>query len=71
LSKIIIPILNIYARDDHLVPRDASIALKSYVNSKDYQSLEFPGGHIGIYVSRKAQNIISQNISVWLEKHNQ
>jgi hypothetical protein len=33
--------------------------------------LEFPGGHIGIYVSRKAQNIISQNISVWLEKHNQ
>jgi polyhydroxyalkanoate synthase len=71
LSKIIIPILNIYARDDLLVPPDASIALKSYVNSKDYQSLEFPGGHIGIYVSRKAQNIISQNISVWLEKHNQ
>ncbi|MAS82924.1 MAG: class III poly(R)-hydroxyalkanoic acid synthase subunit PhaC [Legionellales bacterium] len=70
LSKIIIPTLNIYARDDHLVPPDASIALESYINSQDYQSLEFPGGHIGIYVSRKVQNIISQNVAVWLENRN-
>ena len=63
LGKITIPILNIFARDDHLVPPDASKALEGCVSSKDYHSLEFPGGHIGIYVSGKAQKMIPPSVA--------
>jgi poly[(R)-3-hydroxyalkanoate] polymerase subunit PhaC len=66
LGKITIPILNIYARDDHLVPIDSSKALEGCVSSKDYNSLEFPGGHIGIYVSGKAQKMIPPSVAAWL-----
>ena len=66
LGKVNIPILNIYARDDHLVPSDSSKALEGCVGSKDYESLEFPGGHIGIYVSGKAQKMIPPSVAKWL-----
>lgn len=66
LTKISIPILNIYATHDHLVPIDSSKALEGCVGSKDYNSLEFPGGHIGIYVSGKAQKMIPPSVGKWL-----
>lgn len=68
LGKIKIPVLNIYALQDHLVPPDSSRALEGCVSSKDYQSLEFPGGHIGIYVSGRAQKMIPPSVAKWLAK---
>ena len=68
LGKITVPVLNIYAKDDHLVPPDSSKALEGCVGSKDYESLEFPGGHIGIYVSGKAQKMIPPSVAKWLDK---
>ena len=68
LENITIPILNIYARDDHLVPPDSSKALGGCVSSKDYTELEFPGGHIGIYVSGKAQAMIPPTVGKWLDE---
>jgi polyhydroxyalkanoate synthase len=38
------------------------------VSSKDYTELEFPGGHIGIYVSGKAQKLIPPTVGEWLDK---
>ncbi len=66
LANITAPVLNIYARDDHLVPPDSSRALEGCVGSKDYRALEFPGGHIGIYVSGKAQKMIPPAVAGWL-----
>jgi polyhydroxyalkanoate synthase len=60
------PILNIYARDDHLVPPSASRALNGLTGTDDYSELEFPGGHIGIYVSRGAQQTLPPAIGRWL-----
>jgi poly[(R)-3-hydroxyalkanoate] polymerase subunit PhaC len=68
LGKINIPVLNIYAIHDHLVPPDSSKALEGCVGSKDYQALEFPGGHIGIYVSGKAQKMIPPSVAKWLSE---
>jgi polyhydroxyalkanoate synthase len=68
LEKITIPILNIYAASDHLVPPDSSKALAGCVSSEDYSELEFPGGHIGIYVSSKAQKMIPPSVADWLSK---
>ena len=69
LGRINLPILNIYAEQDHLVPPDASRALKRLVASKDYTEMSFPGGHIGIYVSGTAQKTVTPAIGNWLKKH--
>lgn len=68
LENITVPILNIYARDDHLVPPDASRALAGCIGSDDYTELEFPGGHIGIYVSARAREMLPPAIADWLAK---
>jgi len=66
LGFVDMPILNIYAEQDHLVPPDASRALKQLVGSRDYSELSFRGGHIGIYVSGRAQKEVPRAISDWL-----
>ena len=69
LANLKLPILNIFAEQDHLVPPDASRAMKKLVGSKDYTELSFPGGHIGIYVSSKAQKTVTPAIAKWLDAH--
>lgn len=66
LQRITIPVLNIYARDDHLVPPDSSKALAGCVGTSDYTEMEFPGGHIGVYVSGTAQKMLPPAIAAWL-----
>jgi polyhydroxyalkanoate synthase len=68
LGNVTMPVLNVFAEQDHLVPPDASRAMKKYIGSKDYTELSFPGGHIGIYVSGKAQKLIPPSIGDWLNK---
>lgn len=68
LAKVTMPVLNIYAEQDHLVPPAASIALKDVVGTDDYQVLAFRGGHIGIYVSSRAQREVPTAIHQWLEE---
>ncbi|SDW57376.1 class III poly(R)-hydroxyalkanoic acid synthase subunit PhaC [Thiocapsa roseopersicina] len=69
LKNVTCPVLNIYALQDHLVPPDASRALKGLTGSTDYTELAFPGGHIGIYVSGKAQKEVTPAIGKWLNDH--
>ena len=68
LQQVRVPVLNIFAEQDHLVPPDASRALRGRTASKDYTELSFPGGHIGIYVSGKAQKEVTPAIAAWLEQ---
>ena len=67
LSDIRCPVFNVYARNDHLVPASASRPLADHVASSDYSELEFDGGHIGIYVSRSAQQKVPPAIAGWLK----
>jgi len=60
------PILNIFAEQDHLVPPAASRALEGATGSEDYTQLAFKGGHIGIYVSGRAQREVPPTIHDWL-----
>lgn len=66
LTNLVMPVLNIYASQDHLVPPSASIPLREYVGTDDYSELSFPGGHIGIYVSGRAQKTVPRAIVQWL-----
>ncbi|MEG3639356.1 class III poly(R)-hydroxyalkanoic acid synthase subunit PhaC [Magnetococcus sp. PR-3] len=67
LENITMPVLNIYASFDHLVPPAASKVLKGLVGSEDYTEVPFKGGHIGIYVSGRAQREVPPAIADWLK----
>ena len=66
LGLVEMPVLNIFAEQDHLVPPDASRALRGLVGTQDYSELSFRGGHIGIYVSGRAQTQVPSAIHDWL-----
>ncbi len=66
LQQISMPVLNIYATQDHIVPPDGTLALEKHITATDYTTFAFEGGHIGIYVSARAQREVPQKIAEWL-----
>ncbi len=68
LKNLTMPLLNVFASADHLVPPDATKALNDHVGSKDTTLYEFHGGHIGVFVGGKSQNILTPAISAWLHE---
>jgi polyhydroxyalkanoate synthase len=68
LENVTMPVFNLYATADHLVPPSASRPLEKYVGTKDYTTFEFKGGHIGIYVSGRAQREIPPTVAAWLKE---
>jgi polyhydroxyalkanoate synthase len=69
LKRIRCPVLNVFATRDHLVPPSASRPLAGLTGSADYSEFEFDGGHIGIYVSRRAQELLPGKVAQWLVEH--
>ena len=67
LGSVTMPVLNVYATNDHLVPPNASIPLQDFVGTSDYREIAFKGGHIGIYVSGRSMREIPPAISEWLD----
>ncbi len=66
LKNITMPVLNVYALKDHIIPPPCSTALGQYVGTKDYTELPLPGGHVGVYVSSKSQGIVGDSVFDWL-----
>lgn len=66
LGRITCPVLNIYARNDHLVPPSASIPLGAHVGSTAFDAVAVDVGHIGMYVSGKARALVPNAIVNWL-----
>jgi polyhydroxyalkanoate synthase len=67
LRQIRQPVLNIFGKQDHLVPPSASRPLEHLTGSSDYTALEMSVGHIGMYVSGRAQTELPKKILQWLE----
>jgi polyhydroxyalkanoate synthase len=68
LKNITQPVLNIYGKQDHLVPPSASTPLEQLIGTSDYMALALSVGHIGMYVSSKAQRELPQAIAYWLRR---
>ncbi|MFD3191943.1 class III poly(R)-hydroxyalkanoic acid synthase subunit PhaC [Sedimentitalea sp. HM32M-2] len=68
LGNITMPVLNVYALQDHIIPPPCSQALKKYVGTEDYTEIALPGGHVGVYVSSKSQGIVGTGVYDWLMK---
>ncbi len=66
LEALTMPILNVYAEHDHIIPSPCSTRLKELAGTDDYTELALPGGHVGVYVSRKCQGILSSTLFEWL-----
>lgn len=66
LGKITMPVLNIYAKSDHLVPPSSTKPLNDLVGATDKSLYEFKGGHIGVFVGSKSQKELAPNIAKWL-----
>jgi polyhydroxyalkanoate synthase len=67
LKKITMPVLNVFAEEDHIIPPKSTQALKSLIGTKKYTELALPGGHVGVFVSGKSQGILGKNIFGWLK----
>lgn len=68
LSNLSIPILNIMAKEDEIIPMSASKVLKKYINPIHYSQRVFTSGHIGVYISDKVVKAMPKAISAWLKK---
>lgn len=71
LRRINMPLLNVFAEQDHLVPPSCSRPLNDAVFSKDKSIYSFPGGHIGIYVSSRSQRELAPAIADWITVRSQ
>jgi polyhydroxyalkanoate synthase len=69
LRRITMPVLNLHARDDDLVPPASVEALGAAVGTSDYTIHCFPVGHIGMYISGKVQDTLPPMIAEWLKAH--
>ncbi len=68
LSNITCPVLNIFAEQDHIIPVSCSKAMGNLLSDDQYEEIGFPGGHVGVFVSRKAQGVVAGGVVSWLEK---
>lgn len=66
LAEIDIPVLNVIAAADHIIPPPCSSALSGFVPTERYRELLLPSGHIGAFVSRQAQMLTAPGIVDWL-----
>lgn len=68
LKSLKVPVLNVIASDDEIVPPSSSRALKKFVTKTLYSEQIYPSGHIGIYVSDKVGKAMPKEIALWLQK---
>jgi len=70
LKNLTIPILNIFAEKDHIVPPPCTVALGQHVGSKDYTEFAIATGHIGIYTGGLSQKVLAPTVGKWLRERN-
>jgi polyhydroxyalkanoate synthase subunit PhaC len=68
LKNVTMPVLNVFALDDHIVPTAMTRNLGPHIGSGDYTELPLPAGHMGIFVSGKSQGVLGASLAEWLFK---
>ncbi|WP_121821562.1 class III poly(R)-hydroxyalkanoic acid synthase subunit PhaC [Halostella salina] len=67
LDELEMPILQIVAEYDHLIPPEASKPFNDVVPSDDVTTMEFPTGHIGMSVSSSSHAELWPDVCEWFE----
>jgi len=68
LGNIAMPVLNVYADGDVIIPTSCSRGLEGLFGTNDYTEISVPGGHIGTFVGGKAQKVLAPSIAKWLKE---
>ncbi|MFB1065591.1 class III poly(R)-hydroxyalkanoic acid synthase subunit PhaC [Natrinema sp. H-ect4] len=67
ITNIDMPVLQIVAEYDHLIPPEASKPFNDTVSSTDTEILEFATGHIGMSVSSRSHEELWPEVCDWFE----
>ncbi|AXR82185.1 class III poly(R)-hydroxyalkanoic acid synthase subunit PhaC [Natrarchaeobaculum sulfurireducens] len=67
LEKIDMPVLQIVAEYDHLIPPGASKPFNEVVSADDTEIMEFATGHIGMSVSSRSHAELWPDVCEWFE----
>jgi len=67
ITNIDMPVLQIVAEYDHLIPPEASKPFNDAVSSTDTEILEFATGHIGMSVSSRSHEELWPEVCDWFE----
>ncbi|ELZ17877.1 poly(R)-hydroxyalkanoic acid synthase subunit PhaC [Haloterrigena salina JCM 13891] len=68
VSNIDMPVLQIVAEYDHLIPPGASKPFNEVIGSDDTEVMEFATGHIGMSVSSRSHEELWPQVSEWFEE---
>ncbi|MDN3517098.1 alpha/beta fold hydrolase [Aquisalimonas lutea] len=66
-SAIRAPVLTIAARRDHLVPAETALVMARWLSPQQLTEVCEPGGHLGLFVSARAQTGLLPGIGRWLD----
>jgi polyhydroxyalkanoate synthase len=69
LGNIRMPVLNVFAKDDHIIPPATSRALGPKLGTSDYTELALPGGHVGVFVGGRSQQLFAPAVAEFLERN--
>lgn len=68
-ARLTMPILNVYASADHLVPPASAAALGALAPSRDYCEIALDSGHLGVFISGRVQRAFFPALIDWLRDH--
>jgi polyhydroxyalkanoate synthase subunit PhaC len=69
LHSVTMPVLNVFALDDHIIPSAMTRNLDKHIASNNYKELPLSAGHMGIFVSGKSQAVLGSSLAQWLLLH--
>jgi polyhydroxyalkanoate synthase len=69
LKSIGVPVLNVVAEKDDIVPLASAEPLLDLVGSDDAENLKLAAGHVGLLAGRKAARETLPSIVEWLDAH--
>ncbi len=71
IGNLEMPVLQIVAEYDHLIPPNASKPFNDAIPSEDTEIMEFPTGHIGMSVSSRSHAKLWPDVCAWFEERSQ
>lgn len=69
LDRITMPVLNVMAERDDLVPIENSLPLRDLLPAAEFEELRVPAGHVGLVMGRKGVQVTMPGIVDWLVRH--
>ena len=69
LGRITVPVLNVLAERDHIVPMAAAAPVVDLVGADDAHELRLAAGHVGLVAGRSAAKVTLPGIAGWIAEH--